>query len=69
MAVLAVGAGSGPDLGVAVSQWLLAERALNSAGNGVAKPDHGTQQNDGKDKEQRINHESNLRDSLLSPMC
>lgn len=52
--------------GVAVTHLLFAEGALNAAGNGIAKPDHGPQENQGKGKLKGFNHAIRLRDFPLA---
>jgi len=45
-------------LSVAVAERLLAKRAFDTAGNRVAEPDHGSEQQDGKGEQQSVSHES-----------
>ena len=45
-------------LSVAVAERLFAERALDPAGNSVADPDDGPEQNNGKGEHERGGHES-----------
>lgn len=60
MAILAMGAGSDPGLGVAVAHLLFAQRAVDSTGNGVTDPDDGSEQDDRKGELKSIDHESFL---------
>jgi hypothetical protein len=52
------GGGSAQELGVAVPQRLLAERALDAAGNGVADPHDGAEQKNSEHELKSGNHES-----------
>lgn len=60
MAILSMGAGSDSSLGVAVSHLLFAERAVDAAGDRIADPDDGSQQDDRKGELKSIDHESFL---------
>jgi hypothetical protein len=45
-------------LGVAVAHLLFAERAFDSAGHGIAEPDHGSEKNQRHGELNGLNHES-----------
>ena len=46
MAILTMGERPDPGLNVAVAERLLAERAFDPTGNGIPKPNHGSEQDD-----------------------
>jgi hypothetical protein len=48
----------GESLGVAVAHLLFAQRSIDSAGHGIAEPDHGSENENGKRQLKCINHES-----------